>query len=368
VIRAASGFSKRSRPRGGARRGIPLRAAPHNPWRSRASGVDPGLKQFPLDPRHSIPGTAGGELLEIARPILERLWTDLYATSALLTITNSAGRIIYRDANNLMLRSADVINSVPGALDRESVIGTNSVGMSLALQQLARVDLWQHYCESLWEWADVGVPLIHPVSRQLWGIIDLAVYRQSLSPEMVLANKAAASGIWGLVIEHEAGLPRFLLDRLAKKARFATSPALAVDRNGMIICASEPARRPLGSAHASLKGRLLTELRGAEPLARSLADAEAKALTLNLDCGATDAVLEPIRRDGNQAGLLVWLDPLTISRPASLPSRTEWRSHYSFAALVGRSPEFESAKLAAMRVARTDRLDDPAFGPAPGRD
>jgi len=324
-------------------------------WRrSRASGVDPGLKQFPLDPQHSIPDTAGIELLEIARPILERLRTDLYATSALLTITNSAGRIIYRDANNLMLRSADSINSVPGALDRESVIGTNSVGVSLALQQLARVDLWQHYCESLWEWADVGAPLIHPVSRQLWGIIDLAVYRQDLSPEVVLATKAAASGIWGLVVEHEAELHRFLLERLAKNARFATAPALAVDRNGTIVCASEPARRLLGSAHARLEGRPLTELRGAEPLARSLADVQAKALTLNLDSGATDALLEPIRRDGNQAGTLVWLDPPTVSRPAVLSSRTEWRSHHSFAELVGRSPEFESAKLAAMRVARTD--------------
>jgi sigma-54 dependent transcriptional regulator, acetoin dehydrogenase operon transcriptional activator AcoR len=170
----------------------------------------------------------------------------------------------------------------------------------------------------------------------------------------VLATKAAASGIWGLVVEHEAELHRFLLERLANTARFAISPALAIDRNGMVICASEPARRLLGSADTRLEGRLLTELRGAEPLARSLADAEAKALTLNLDSGVTDAVLEPVCKGGNQAGLLVWLDPRTVSRPVSLSIRTEWRSHHSFSELVGRSPQFETAKQAAMRVARTD--------------
>jgi len=322
--------------------------------RSRASGVDPGLKQFPLDPQHSVPDVASGELLEIARPILERLRTDLYATSALLTITNSAGRIVYRDANNRMLKSADGINSVPGALDRESVIGTNSVGVSLALQQLSRIDLWQHYCENLWEWADVGAPLIHPVSRQLWGIIDLAVYRQSLSPEVVLATKAAASAIQGLVAEHEAELHRFLLERLVKTAKFASVPALAVDRNGMIVCASEPAMRLLGMAHTKLEGRLLKEVRGVEPLARSLAVGEEQALTLSLDNGTTGTILEPVRRDGNQAGLLVWFDAPVVSRRAALSTKTEWRSRHSFTELVGRSALFEAAKSSAMRVAQTD--------------
>lgn len=104
-----------------------------------------------------------------------------------------------------------------------------------------------------------GAPLIHPVSRELWGVIDLAVYRQSLSPEVVLATKAAASGIWGLVVEHETELHRFLLERLANTAKFSTSSALAIDRNGTVVCVSEPARRLLGSggtvAYGAARGR-----------------------------------------------------------------------------------------------------------------
>jgi transcriptional regulator of acetoin/glycerol metabolism len=147
-----------------------LPAAIAESWkRSRASGVDPGLAQFPFDKAHATNQPSDEGLVDVARPILNSLKSELYLSSSLLTLTNAVGRIVYRDGNMAILRAADAINAVPGALNREDLIGTNSVGTSLALGEVVKVERWQHYCERLWQWADVGVPIINRTTSKVLG-------------------------------------------------------------------------------------------------------------------------------------------------------------------------------------------------------
>lgn len=328
-----------------------LPAAIAESWkRSRASGVDPGLAQFPFDRGPAADPSSDARLVEVARPILNSLKSDLYSSSSLLTLTNAVGRIVYRDGNTVILRAADAINAVPGTLNREDRIGTNSVGTSLALGEVVKVERWQHYCETFWEWGDVGAPIINRATGEVLGAIDFAVHGAHLSPELIMAAGAAARGIEGLLLEQEMGGRVALFNQFARVAPSAA--AIAIDGRGVVVAVTDAAAEILNSSTESLVGRAVNSLPGLQRLACFSKSQAVPAADHRVSIGdGVTAVIEPLRNSIGSVGNLVRLE--SSSRAPAKPA-ARWSPHGGFGELIGRHPAFQMAKNAARRVAGTD--------------
>jgi sigma-54 dependent transcriptional regulator, acetoin dehydrogenase operon transcriptional activator AcoR len=136
------------------------------------------LAAAPMD-RISVPYLApdvsGGRLLNAARPVLDRFAQQLAGTSVSLVLADPDGRVVGRwAADSSALRTLSRVSIEEGYVLAEELAGTNGIGT--ALEELAPVTIFgaEHYAESLQHLVCAGVPIRHPLTRRIEGVLDLA--------------------------------------------------------------------------------------------------------------------------------------------------------------------------------------------------
>ena len=323
--------------------------------RSRECGVDPSLREIPSA---SVPETLVGsrkELVDATERTLKWLTHEIETSSILILLTDHNGTIIHRGGNRAMLRLADTINVVPGAAAAEHIGGTNGCGSALVLQDVMPLDLYEHYCEGFFEWSDVGVPLIHPTTNELLGVIDLVRWKQPLTPELALLSKATARNIQSALFERERQVHDALREEFSRRARNQREAVLAVDGNGLIVTANDACARWLNKDVDQLRSRAISDFRqlGADlsmALKRSSQDREAKEIVL--ESSGRNALINPVQFAGEPGGAFITLPQLAVSR-RKMPSR-RWNSRYLFDDIVGEDPGFLNVIEQAKKAAATE--------------
>lgn len=329
--------------------------------RSWQHGVDPILPGEFRHAEHQAPHNEQTQrLLRIAQPLIHALDKELASSSLVLYLADRDGWIVYREGNTKVLYAADQINSVPGARATENVAGTNGLGTALFLREPIQLDLSEHFCESFFDWAGVGVPILHPLSHELVAVADLVQYQKSLTPELTLLAKAIVAGIQSRLLEHESTLQRGLLEEFLAKSQKPGATVLAVDRNGIIVSATPSLAQRLHLSSEQLCGRSLSFL-------PELHTAMQEAATRNepreaLLSGVTSerlgkVAIEPLQRQGESAGALLYFSSPPMSTRVELRKVGEssrWTARYTFADLLGVAPLFHVALQRAQRVAPTD--------------
>ncbi len=320
--------------------------------RSRASGVDPGLRRFPV-PEPAAAWTARElELQEACAAALRPFLDDVHDASILLTVSERAGRTILREGNASALAAAETINSVPGALIGEAAIGTNSVGTALFLGDAVHVDFLEHFCEGFQDWADTGVPILHPFTRELVGAVDFAVHRRSLSRAMAALAKTAARTVEARLLEKELRLHRDLLLDWGRRNRRPAEAALAVDRNGMIVALTDAAKAVLGLDGVGWQGCSVRDFAELADLHERLESAEGGEVRLPAGRGRiAGGTMDRVEGAAGYAGGVLRLRP---AAPAGARVAVGWSSQFSFDHLIGASPQFRQAVDLARKVARTN--------------
>lgn len=166
-------------------------------WRrSRDCGVDPGLGVLPMNVEHGpVSDPRRDRLLQAARSMLDEIANDLVDAGLFAVVADSGGTILHRRGKTSLLDRAERINVVPGAMAAERITGTNGCGSALVEERVWSVDLYEHYCERFFEWADVGAPVFDPSSGALVGVIDLVLWNKTLTRELVLLAKTLAADV-----------------------------------------------------------------------------------------------------------------------------------------------------------------------------
>lgn len=144
----------------------------------RVSWIRSRLAAAPMD-RIAVPYHAAtvpaDRLLRAAGPVLDRFAQRLAGTQVCLVLADRDGRIAGRWAGDKpVLRALARVSIEEGYVLAEDLAGTNGIGT--ALEELAPVIIRgeEHYTAPLQRLVCAGVPIRHPFTRRIEGVLDLA--------------------------------------------------------------------------------------------------------------------------------------------------------------------------------------------------
>jgi transcriptional regulator of acetoin/glycerol metabolism len=161
-------------------------------WRSRTWKVaaDHIELSYVKDPNLETP------LAHSAAPVLTRLSEQLSGTAVSIILTDADGVVLDRRTGDGQLEQhLDRVQLAPGFSYAEQFVGTNGIGTALEGGQAADVFGHEHYAEGLDEFGCAGVPVRHPISGQLLGVLDLTCWSKDASPLLMALARTTAGHI-----------------------------------------------------------------------------------------------------------------------------------------------------------------------------
>lgn len=272
VAQARLSFLRGERPTPGTVRSTILAS-----WqRSRLWEVRPDALELPLEGPEE-PDTI---LTRAAGPVLATI-ADLFATEPVSVILcDATGTVLSRRTGDSGLqRHLDRVWLAPGFSYAEQYVGTNGIGTALEARQAAQVFGHEHFVENLEELACAGVPIRHPVSGRVLGVVDLTCWRKDAGPMMVATSATLAHSIQQVLLQQAGrGELAVLADYLVACKR-NRGPVLALGEDLLVM--NDRAREALDPAD---QAPLLAEAREA------LATGRRQPLVVDLPSGRTARV------------------------------------------------------------------------------
>jgi transcriptional regulator of acetoin/glycerol metabolism len=217
--------------------------------RSQRLGISPDRQVADVDEtvleRLEVGDDLGRWLLHAARPVMEDLAGDLSGTDTAIVIGDQEGHLIERLGDPAILRRTARRNFVPGSGWGEHHVGTNGIGLALALDRPAQVFSAEHFCVGFHGYACTAAPIHHPVTGQTMGVLDVTT-RANVSGAHTFALLVEAVRN----LEHElerqiSGRERELLEQYLRGRAGRRVPVLTVDRAGRTIVQNAAAVRSL---------------------------------------------------------------------------------------------------------------------------
>jgi transcriptional regulator of acetoin/glycerol metabolism len=161
-------------------------------WRSRGWQVAADHVRLPYvkDPNLETP------LARSAAPVLDRLLEELGDQAVSVILTDPSGMVLdRRTADGRLEHRLDQVQLAPGFSYAEQFVGTNGIGTALEGGQATCVFGHEHYAEDLEDLGCAGVPVHHPVSGRMLGVLDLTCWSREASPLMLALAKTTARQI-----------------------------------------------------------------------------------------------------------------------------------------------------------------------------
>ncbi|MFE4213467.1 GAF domain-containing protein [Streptomyces sp. NPDC056844] len=225
----------------GRRTAVAPRAEIDASWdRVLRSGVDP--EQSPEsrlletdEIEHRRRSTALGEVMPLLR---EGLATIADAAQQIMVVTDTEGRVLWRQGHAAVMRRAKDICLEEGAAWTESATGTNAIGTALAARTPIQVHSAEHFIRALHSWTCAAAPVRDPRDGRLMGIVDISGPASTFHPAtLALVGSVAALAESELRNRHLVAIERLrsvaapLLCRLGGRA-------LVVDTHGWLAAVS----------------------------------------------------------------------------------------------------------------------------------
>lgn len=141
-------------------------------------------------------------LSRAADVVLTQVADQLATEPVSLIVCDARGTVLRRRTLDSRLeQQLDRVLLAPGFSYGEQHVGTNGIGTALEAKGPARVFGHEHYMEHLEELACVGVPVRHPLTGKLVGVVDLTCWRKDAGMMMGPAVTAMAGKIEDLLLE-----------------------------------------------------------------------------------------------------------------------------------------------------------------------
>ncbi|MFW3168838.1 sigma-54-dependent Fis family transcriptional regulator [Geodermatophilus sp. CPCC 206100] len=274
--------------------------------RSRLSEVRPDAVELP----HEAPPERDTLLTRAAEPVL-RAVADLFVTEPVSVILcDAAGVVLSRRTGDSGLdRHLDRVWLAPGFSYAEQYVGTNGIGTALEGRQPVQVFGHEHYVENLEQLACAGVPIRHPLSGKVLGVVDLTCWRRDAGPMMVATAGTLAHRVEQVLLEHAGRGELAVLNDYLVACKRSRGPVLAIGEDLLVM--NDRAREALDPAD---QAPLLAEAREA------LVSGRRHPLLVDLPSGRTVRVhCRPTVGAGSIVGGV--LDVQLVSRPVPTPGR-----------------------------------------------
>jgi len=215
--------------------------------RSQLLGVK---RELPVE---AIPGEplfdADDRLRRAVEPVLDELATKLAGTNSAILLADHRAVVLDRRATTrAVLAGMDRLNIVPGRACREGCVGTNAVGTALEERRLVRVVGAEHYAEAFKHLACFGVPLVHPLTRRLVGVLDLTFPPSEEHPLMASFMADAGHRIEGLLVEWASLRERAQFECFLELARRSRRPVLSTMDHAVLLNRSARELNPVDQA------------------------------------------------------------------------------------------------------------------------
>ncbi|MFE3376682.1 GAF domain-containing protein [Streptomyces anulatus] len=138
---------------------------------------------------HRRRSTALGELMPLLRAGLASI-AD--AAQQIMVVTDTEGRVLWRQGNMGVLRRAQDICLEEGAAWAEAATGTNAIGTALAARVPIQVHSAEHFIRALHGWTCAAAPVRDPRDGRLIGIVDISGPASTFHPAtMALVDSVA---------------------------------------------------------------------------------------------------------------------------------------------------------------------------------
>ncbi|MFE7299352.1 GAF domain-containing protein [Streptomyces sp. NPDC057579] len=204
-------------------------------WRRALDrGVDPerGSDQHPLSVAELEFRRQKSQLASVLPVLSGGLLPTAEAAQQIMVVTDSEGRVLWRDGSAPIRRMADRLGFDKGADWAEGTVGTNAIGTALVARSPVLVHSAEHFLRSHHQWTCAAAPLHDPRDGRLLGTVDVSGPAHSFHPTTLALVSAVARLAEGeLRTRHHASLERLRSSAAPVLARIG-GRALAVDANG----------------------------------------------------------------------------------------------------------------------------------------
>jgi transcriptional regulator of acetoin/glycerol metabolism len=279
-------------------------------------------------------------LLRAARPVL-RETADQFGTEPVSTILcDASGVVLTRDTGDAVLTEhLDRVCLAPGFSYAEEHVGTNGIGTALEGGGPVRVWGHEHYVEHLEDLACAGVPIRHPVTHKVLGIVDLTCWRRDAGAMLMAAAGALGRRIEAALLEQSGRREHALLLDYLVASRRNRDAVLAVGDDLLML--NDRARALLSPSD---QAPLLAEVMEA------LATGRQQQLVVDLPSGLTARVqCRPSFSEGGAAGGVAQVQLI-----GQVAAKSTWASSPpSLPAAVGASALWTKCRQAVDRAFRT---------------
>ena len=184
--------------------------------RSRSLNIPPDSLQLPFvrEPDMDSP------LVVAAAPVLRQLADGLVDEPVSVILTSADGVVLTRAAGSQqLLRALDSVTLAPGFSYSEEYAGTNGIGTALETRQPTLVSGAEHYVDSLGGLVCAGVPIVHPLSGQVVGVLDVTGWVDEGAPLLVTLARSATAQIEGRLLSQSSQEQTALLNTYMKACR-----------------------------------------------------------------------------------------------------------------------------------------------------
>lgn len=304
---------------------------------------------------------ASHELVEVAIPIMEKIYDFVAGTGFVVTLADHEGYLLHMIGDEDALEFTSRSNFKQGAKWGEREAGTNAVGLSVVLRKPVQVYSAEHYCLHAHPSTCSAAPIHDPDVGHLIGVLDMtgrcdAVHQHTLG--IVVAGASS--------IERQLALKRaYRAAELANRQKqlimdSMSDGVLTLDCEGRLLYMNKKAAQMLNmpfTLHGG--GQYLTQILGEKPGYARLLEIFGKGRELvdepvNVGDGKGSQFTITVRSlnapDGSRAGTVAVLQE--ISRVNRLVRQMGgWSAKTTFENLIGQDPVFQKAMRVAQRAA-----------------
>jgi sigma-54 dependent transcriptional regulator, acetoin dehydrogenase operon transcriptional activator AcoR len=201
-------------------------------WRSRRWNVaaDHIDLAYVRDPDLDTP------LTRSARPVLRSLRENLEGQPVSVVLADARGVLLSRlTADPDFGRHLDGVQLLPGFSFAEEFVGTNGVGTALESGQAAHVFGHEHYAEHLEDLACAAVPVRHPSSGKIIGVVDLTCWRKDAGPLLIALAQSTADQITQALLNDSSAAEVQLLQEYLRACQHTSGIVFALNSDMVMM-------------------------------------------------------------------------------------------------------------------------------------
>lgn len=270
-------------------------------WRrSLHSGADGATPQLVYKGEHE----SHIGLRRAADPVLSRLADQLAGLSAGVLLADREATLVQRWVpDHDFVTLLDRIHADSGFDNSEHTVGTNGTGSVVEVGAAFQVTGGEHFNEALQAFTCVGVPIRHPITRRLEGVITMTCRAAAANPLLTPLMTSTAHEVEGRLLWETTRTERELLDVYLRSSRRGHRP-VAVVSEGLLIAGPQVTDLLEGIDRELLWDAVQAAARDDRALARLIESVPELAKVLRCT---------PVETDGSVLGALVEFE---VAEPA----------------------------------------------------